>query len=156
MLAWMRLSRRQLLLGTGAVGVLGAVALAVGHVPLGPLDSPFLGSSPRRTLQAVLEVLLPVPAEAERIAANVDAFLVTDDPALGAELRMALGVVEHWGLVRFSRRSLEARRATLEAMEQSALGLRRQIFQALRRLALFSYFADPVSWDAIGYDGPWV
>lgn len=136
--------------------MLGAVALAIGHAPLGPLDSPFLGSSPRRTLVAVLEVLLPVPEEAERVAGNVDAFLVSDDPVLGSELRMALGVVEHWGLVRFSRKDLNARRATLVAMEHSSMGVRRQIFQALRRLALFSWYADPVSWDSIGYDGPWV
>jgi len=152
----MRLTRRQLMLGCGAVGALGAVALAVGHAPMAALDSPFLGTSPRRTLESVLEVLLPVPEDAARVAANVDAFLVTDDPALGAELRLALGVVEHWGFVRFSRRDLGDRREVLRAMESSSLGLRRQIFQALRRLALFSWFADPASWETVGYDGPWV
>ncbi|HJN72572.1 MAG TPA: hypothetical protein QGF58_01445 [Myxococcota bacterium] len=156
MLRAMKPTRRQLVLGAGAFGVLGLVAVAVGHGPMNALDSPFLGNSPRRTLEAVLEVLLPVPEEAARVAQNVDAFLVTDDPVLGGELRLALGVVEHWGFSRFSRRDLESRRATLAAMESSSIVLRRQIFQALRRLALFSWFADPANWDSIGYDGPWV
>jgi hypothetical protein len=40
--------------------------------------------------------------------------------------------------------------------ERSGWNLKRQVFQALRRLAAFAWYTRPLSWPAIGYDGTWV
>jgi len=132
------------------------MSLSWAHWPLGPLDSPFLGAAPRRTLTLALEALIPDPAQAEKLAAGVDAFLATSDPLQGADLRMALVVLEHGGFKRFSRLDLEARIERLKRWESSGLNTQRMIFQALRRLAMFSFYSDPASWDAFGYEGTWV
>ncbi len=152
----MEVTRRRLLAGTGALAALATVSLSRAHWPLGPLDSPFLGAAPRRTLIAALEALIPDPSRGERLAAGVDAFLATSDPLQGADLRMALVVLEHGGLRRFSRLDLEARVERLKAWESSGANPKRMIFQALRRLAMFSYYSDPDTWDAFGYEGTWI
>lgn len=140
---------------TGGLATL-AVGLAAAHSPMEAMDSPFLGSSPRRTLQALFEVMLPDPTQAARLAGSVDAFMLTEDPLMAADLQLALMVLEHGALVRFSRLPLQRRIAQLQSWETSAVGLRRQIVQALRRVAMFTAYADPASWDSIGYEGPWV
>lgn len=147
------MNRRRLLTGGLATIV---VAVGAAHSPMSALDSPFLGASPRRTLGALFEVMLPDPAAAERLADGVDAFLITEDPLLSADLRMALVALEHGGLVRFSRLSPEGRTRRLKAWETSPVGVKRQIVQALRKVAMFTFYADPASWEAIGYEGPWV
>lgn len=152
----MRLTRRDLLVGSGALASLAVVVVAVGHRPMPSAASPFLGSSARTTLEAALEVLLPVEGVASELAAGVDAFLAGDDPLVGAELRLALNALEHAGLRRFSRLSPDARVERLQSWEGSSITTKRQIFQALRRVAMFSWYTNPTSWDAIGYDGPWV
>ncbi|MED5371926.1 MAG: gluconate 2-dehydrogenase subunit 3 family protein [Myxococcota bacterium] len=152
-------SRRHLLLG----GLSLATAAGLGSVlwahrpPQQWLDSPFLGATPRATLVAALEVLLPEPARAPELAAGVDSFLATDDPAVAEQLRLALLVLEHGaGLRAFSRMPLAQRTQVLLDWESSELVLRRQIFQALRKTAVFTFFADPGQWSVMGYDGPWV
>lgn len=155
------MDRRRLLLGGGALFAGGwLLAQAWGHRPMGALPSPFLGSSARRTLERALEVLLPDDAPVAEIALDVDRFLADGDPVVAHQLRLALGVLEHTaglpGFARFSRLDRGSRAAVLEAWRRSALGPRRQIADALRRVALFSWYARPESWAAIGYDGPWV
>ena len=147
------MDRRRLL--TGGLATL-VVALGASHSPMSALDSPFLGSSPRRTLGALFEVMLPDATAAERLADGVDTFLLGEDPLLAADLRMALVTLEHGGLVRFSRLSPEARTRRLQAWETSPVGVKRQIVQALRKVTMFTFYADPASWEAIGYEGPWV
>lgn len=143
-------------MGLAAVTGLGAWAFA--HRPPGEdLDSPFLGTQPRATLEAAFEVLLPDPAQAVLLAGEVDAFLASDDPAVAEQLPVALLVLEHSvGLRGFHRLPETRRRAVLTAWEGSRLLLRRQIFQALRRTAVMSFFAHPSNWAAMGYDGPLV
>ena len=156
------LTRRQLLGGGLLLAGGWVVAQAVGHRPLGTVDSPFLGSAARRTLEAALQALLPDGAPVSEVAQGVDAFLAQGDPVVGGQLVVALGVLEHLGgagplsFARFSRRDLGDRRAILEAWRRSGLGPKRQIADALRRLALFSWYSRPETWDAIGYEGPWV
>ena len=152
------LSRRRIL-GGGLFLVFGTAAtLLVGHRPLSALDSPCLGSGPRRTLEAALEVLLADPERAASLADGVDNFLASDDPVAASQLRMALGLLEHvgggWG--RFSRLDASAREAVLQRWEASRISTLRQVFQALRRLAAFSGYSDPRSWAEIGYEGTWL
>ena len=155
----MSLTRRHLIGGGVLLASGWAVALAVGHRPLpGPdPDSPYLGPGPRRTLEAALAPLLPPAADVVEVAAGVDAHLARTDPVLAGQLAVALRVLEHGsGLVRFSRTDLESRRRILEAWRRSPWSVRRQIADAIRRLALFSWYSRPETWAAIGYDGPWV
>jgi hypothetical protein len=141
------LTRRQLL-GGGALLAGGfALAVAWGHRPL-------TGSG---TLEAALDALLPEGAPVAAVAEDIDRFLAAGDPVVAGQLALALRVLEHGcGLVRFSRLDRAARVAVLEGWRSSALGTRRQIADALRRVALFSWYARPETWAAIGYDGPWV
>jgi hypothetical protein len=150
------------LTGGGALAAGWVVGQVVGHWPLRPVGSPFLGSAARTTLAAALEALLPDGAPVEPIASDVDRFLAGSDPVLGGQLVLALTVLEHTagvGLLsfrRFSRLDRQARVAVLEGWRTSSVGLRRQIADAVRRLALFSWYTRPESWARIGYDGPWV
>ena len=152
----MSLSRRQVL-GGGLLFVGGAalgLVLRPGRRGHGSALGERLG-----VLEAVVEVFLP-EGEGPRVAAAIDAFLVASgDPVLVGELSLGLGVVDHLGgglIRRFSARPLDERRAIFEAWSLSELGLKRQLFQAMRRLALFSFYADPVTWSHCGYYGTWV
>lgn len=152
----MTLSRRQVL-GGGLLFVGGAalgLALRPGRSAVGSILGDRLG-----VLEAVAEVFLP-EGEGARVARAIDDFLVhAGDPVLVGELVLGLGVIEHLGgglFARFSARSLDERRAVFAAWSQSGLGLKRQLYQAMRRLTLFSFYADPVTWSHSGYDGTWV
>jgi hypothetical protein len=153
------LTRRTLLGGGLLVGLGWATGQLWGHRPMAAIDSPFLGSAGRRTLEGALEALLPEGAAVETVAADVDRFLAAGDPVIGGQLVLALGALEHLGgagFRRFSRLSRDERTAVLEGWRTSALGPKRRIADALRRVALFSWYARPETWDRIGYDGPWV
>ena len=154
------ITRRQLL-GGGvllACGWLGAVA--IGHRPLVGTGG-VLGAG-RHTLAAAFEILLPAQADCAQLAAEVDAFLGEGDPVLAGQLRTALALLEHtggarpWRVQRFSLQSRQARQAVLSRWRVSRLGVHRQIADAVRRVALFTWYSNPASWDSIGYDGPWV
>lgn len=153
------LSRRQLLARGGALTALTALSLGLlGHRPLPDQASAALGSAGLQTLEAALQALLPDDVPAADVAAGVDRFLAAGDPFDVEQLRMALAVLEHGAspFRRFSRMDLSRRRAVLADWERSRVALFRQIFQALRRVAVYSWFADPRSWAQIGYDGPLV
>lgn len=148
------LTRRRIL-GGGALFVLGwATALAVGHRPL--------AAGSRSTLGAALEALLPEGAPVDAICSDVEAFLAAGDPVVLGELTVALRVLEHGAgpgfgsFSRFSRMSRAARSELLEDWRSSSLATKRRIADALRRIALFSYYTRAETWPALGYDGPWV
>lgn len=149
-------------MGGGALLALGwAAAFAFGHRPLGEVRSPFLGAA-RRTLVAAFEAILPSLDDAEIAADGVDAFLATGDPVPAGQLWMALVLLEHTGglgplqVQRFSRLHVEDRRAVLAGWQTSSVGLRRQVFAAVRKAAIFAHYSRPETWEAVGYDGPWV
>ena len=146
---------RRTVLGGGALFVLAWVtALAVGHRPL--------DAGSRSTLASALEALLPEGAPVDAICADIESFLAAGDPVVAGELTVALRVLEHGSglgvgsFARFSRRSRAARAELLERWRASPLATKRRISDALRRVALFSYYTRPETWPALGYDGPWV
>lgn len=151
---------RRSLVGGGAILVAGyALAHGWGHRPLGA------GPAARRTLASVLACQLPDSATTETIEAltdDVEAFLAAGDPVVAGQVRVALAALEHLGgagplsFARFSRRTREDQAAIVEAWRRSRLGPKRQIADAMRRIALFTWYAQPSTWAAIGYDGPWV
>ncbi len=152
------LSRRRVL-GGGAFLVLGLLSGALfARRPLPQLDSPCLGSGPLRTLQLALAALLDDDDRAASLARGVDTFLATGDPVAASQLRMALRLLEHGSVLfgRFSRLDADGRVTVLRAWEGSRVNTRRQVFQALRRLAAFSGYSDPRSWDEIAYEGTWL
>jgi hypothetical protein len=156
------LSRRSLLGG----GVLLAAGYAIGHGwghrPVPGSGGAFLAASPLATLSAALEALLPEGAPAAAIARDVDGFLASGDPVLGSQLSLALRILEHTagagplGFHRFTRLDPAGRRGVLERWRGSGFGPKRQIADAVRRVALFSYYSRPEIWPALGYDGPLV
>ena len=88
----------------------------------------------------------------------MDGFLADTDPIMAEQLRLALKVLEHWpsGLrfSRFSRLSVQARQQVLADWTASGLTPKRQIAVAVSKTALFTHYARPQVWPAIGYDGP--
>lgn len=161
------------------VGLGGSILLGLG----GGLAWSQSGYSVPREVAARLVALSPkeyriVEAIAARIlrrdeddlptAEEVDAALAIDglvarlDPANRTDLLRLLQLVEH-GLPiagghasRFTRLAGSARDDVLRAMESSSVELLRGGFAALKSLCVMSYFSHPLSWGAIGYDGPLV
>ncbi len=148
----MNLSRRQLLGGGGSLLVAGYLsAFAWGHRPYGTT-----------TLTAAFEALLPVEADAAALAAGVEAFVRKGDPVLAGQLNAALVVLEHLGgagpltFRRFSRLPKSERLQIIDDWRASSTVTKRQIADAVRRTALFTWYSQPESWSSIGYEGPWV
>ena len=156
------LTRRTLIGGGLLVGLGWATGQLWGHRPMDPAQSPFLGSAARTTLEAALDALLPEGAPFSEVAEEVDRFLAGGDPIIGGQLVLALGALEHTGgsgllaFRRFSRLPRAERVAILEGWRSSAFGPKRRIADALRRVAVFGWYARPSTWASIGYDGPWV
>jgi len=162
MSARLPLTRRQLM-GGGALLAGGWIAAQlVGHRPLADRSSPFLGSSARSTLHSAFEALLPDPTKASVCTEDVDAFLASGDPVMGQQLQLALHVLEHMGGMgfpfsqRFTRQSIDERRAVIHAWRTSRIQTKRQIGEAVRKVVLFTWFSRPESWADIGYSGPMV
>jgi hypothetical protein len=156
------LTRRSLLGGGLFLAASYAAGHAWGHRSLRGPDGAFLAASPLATLSAALEALLPEGAPVDAMARDVDGFLAAGDPVLAGQLSVALRVLEHaggagiLGFRRFSRLDPAARRGVLDRWIVSRIGPKRQIADAVRRVALFSYYARPETWPALGYDGPLV
>jgi hypothetical protein len=153
---------RRSFLGAGAAVAVWMLGHAAGHRPMQtPPEAP-LGPAQQHTLICAFEALLPPEANPEEIALGFARHMAAGDPAVAEELGVALMVLEHLGgtgpvsFSRFSRQSLEERYHVLEAWRRSSMGVKRQIYQGIRQAALFSWYTRPSTWEAIGYDGPWV
>lgn len=168
------LSRRRLL----RIGGIAGAALAGGAwlVMRGGGDEHYTGLCPGAApvvlsvkelgvLAALCERVCPAADEAHvgakvvRVAERIDRELAFHTPKMQADLKGALLVMEHGGLLhlsatRFTRLSPEAQDARIEAMMTSGSELERQVIGNLRLLALFFYYVDERTWAAIHYDGP--
>jgi hypothetical protein len=175
-----RVSRRRFVrLGVGGALLLGAGGIfayqtsgyelapevAAGLYALSPKEYLVLRAIAARMLRpdepAEGEEAYPGPASLD-VASAIDVFVARLDDANRTDLKRLIHLVEH-GLPitagetsRFTRLSGEAQDRVLEAMETSPVGLLRGAFNALKSLCVMAYFASPLTWGPIGYDGPLV
>lgn len=167
-----RINRRRFLAVSGA----GALVLAAGGVGLAL--QPGVAREPRRALQALSPRAFSVlAAVADRVCPGtgdlptawdlevpeaVDAFLATSHPAVAQDLEQALLLVENGlpGLLfdlrplAFTARTPEGQDATLAAMAQSRIALRRTVYKALVSLVSATYWGSAGAYRHIGYRPP--
>lgn len=104
---------------------------------------------------------LPLPEEVEA-AISIDLFVARMDAANRRDLLRLLHALEHvlplsaGVFSRFTRASGEEQDRVLRTMEASSQGILRGAFVALKSLCALAYFSHPLTWGAIGYDGPLV
>jgi hypothetical protein len=151
-------------------GLVGGALLAVSGVGLSLW--PTRRVTPRRGLlflderelsivAAMAEVIVP-GGDPVDVAHRVDAFLSPMSSGSVHDLKKLLRLVENGfaGAILdgrpqpFSRASMEARRRTMESMQDSRIALRRGGYQALRRLLVAARWTDPSLWPSIDYPGP--
>jgi len=96
------------------------------------------------------------------VATRLDPWLATWDLDAQQQLRVMLRVVEHGTSLfdlqrkRFTRLSAADQDRYLDGWMRSTLGARRVVFRALKAMAAAGFYAAPVAWTAVGYDGPWL
>ena len=101
-------------------------------------------------------------AEDLDIAGYLDTYLAVEPAPVRKQLKQALLLVEYGGFWygperrRFTRMTAAGQEAYLQGWLESASPFRRQVGQIFRRATINTYYGDERSWDAIGYDGPFV
>src|SRR5215207_5166600 len=118
----------------------------------------------RETLNALCRRMLPhlEGAAHDDLAGEVEGRLVAGDPlvrkrvgtALTAFDNPAVGLLVSGKPRRFTRLRAAEQDEVLMGWEESRVGARRTVFQALRRLILSTYYSLPESYAGIGYRGP--
>jgi choline dehydrogenase-like flavoprotein len=119
----------------------------------------------RTALDALCRRIVPAAFESDPpqdIVAHVEARIAALDPAMRRDLLGALHFFDHpiTGMLlsgrprRFSTLPVPEQDAMLAEWQRSSLGLRRTVFQAVRRLILATYYALPENHAAIGYLTP--
>jgi hypothetical protein len=116
--------------------------------------------------QAVLATTLPADPQlrARALEAHLDrvqATIAGMPPNIQAELDELITIAGsapgRWALVGlrsdWSSASTTEVAAALQSMRSSSMALRQQAFHALRDITNGSYFADPSTWQAVGYPG---
>jgi choline dehydrogenase-like flavoprotein len=123
----------------------------------------FLTKGQRETLNALCRRMLPhLDGAAHDLAGEVERRLAGGDPlvtmrvatALTAFDNPAVGLLASGKPRRFTRLQAAEQDRVLTGWEQSRIGARRTLFQALRRLILSTYYSLPRSYPDIGYRGP--
>ena len=123
----------------------------------------FLTEGQRETLSALCRRMLPhLGGAAIDLAGEVENRLAGDDPlvrkrigtALTAFDNPAVGLLVSGKSRRFTQLRAAEQDEVLEGWEQSRIGTRRTVLQALRRLILSTYYSLPQSYPDIGYRGP--
>lgn len=170
-----KLSRRRLVrLGLGGAALLGVgglfayqssgydvpAATAARLYALTPKEFLIVGALSERILRRDADDL-PLPEEVEA-AFTIDLLVAQLDADNRRDLLRLLHALEHvlplsTGVAsRFTRASGEQKDAILRAMSEHDVGLLRGAFNALKSLCVMAYFSHPLTWGAIGYDGPLV
>lgn len=104
---------------------------------------------------------LPLPEEIDA-AFSIDLLVARLDPANRRDLLRLLHALEHvlplsaGVFSRFSRASGEDQDLVLLSMQESSQAMLRGAFGALKSICVMAYFSHPLTWGAIGYDGPLV
>jgi len=164
--------RRRTLLQVGATSAAFLAVAGVGLSLIAPAwQSPKLNAAGhavfRAVALAVLEGSLPEGAAAKSAALDAHLLRVQDTIAgfpktVQDELSLLLNMLTHapgrWGLAGLKSDWADASTAdvqtALQALRLSKLDLRQQTYQALRDITCAAYFADPSTWQALGYGGP--
>ncbi|MBI2375297.1 MAG: pyridoxal-phosphate dependent enzyme [Deltaproteobacteria bacterium] len=153
--------RRRLFVGAAAAIVAGTGALRLSSPPAletPPFEGEILGRSAAYVLSRAAEVIVP-GGPSDRVASNVDRFLVSQPDETIREVEILLAVVDQLppfgGLTRFSRKSLPEREAALaRAFELTgAAGL---LYRGLRDLVMLGTYQEPSTWPSISYPGTWI
>jgi long-chain-alcohol oxidase len=123
----------------------------------------FLTEGQRETLNTLCRRMLPhLDGAAIDLAGGVEGRLAGGDPLVRGRVANALTAFDNpaVGLLvsgkprRFTRLRAAEQDAVLTGWEQSRIGARRTVFQALRRLIVSTYYSLPQSYPDIGYRGP--
>lgn len=166
----MELTRRYALFGLAGAALLACggglswiklgYGLEPGDVPIG------LSLKELAIVRAIVEALLPADGDLPSgislgVHQRIDEEIWSASPAIAADLRSALGLIEHlppiYGyLGRFTRLSLEERLAFFDEMLAAGPTPVVQAAVALKQLCSFFYWGHEATWPAIGYDGPWM
>lgn len=113
-------------------------------------------------LDGIVERLLPsVRSVHADVASAADALLSRANPTLQADVHRLLATFEDWTWLSlrfkpFTAMSPPERDSYLRAWMESPLGLQRQGFAALNKLAQMLFYMDARSWSLIGFPAPWV
>ena len=168
----MGLTRRSFL----GLGAAGTALLAFGGVGIGLMPSTLaepakpltcLTEQEYSVLKALARVICPAtgsyPSTDEvHVAEKLDQLFATFHPGMQTELKQAIlvfenalvGMVFDQRLTTFTGASVEAQAEIVEAWRTSNLGVRSQIYTALRGLIAGAYFGSPETYAAVGYPGP--
>jgi hypothetical protein len=161
------LTRRQMLrTGLGGLLVLGfGAVLPAGCTRYSPIQRPlkFLSRKEFAVVTRAAVRILGLPDQrGEEIGGFIDGLLADLPPTSQNQARLMLRVVEHGTHLfdlkpkRFTRLTPAEQDAYLRGWMESSLGARRIVFRALKTLAALGYYAQPLAWEPIGYDGPWI
>ncbi|MGQ0503844.1 MAG: gluconate 2-dehydrogenase subunit 3 family protein [Myxococcaceae bacterium] len=169
----MTTSRRSVLkkgLTGGAILALGGTGLALR--PSALVDAPrqalkILTLREYSILHALAHRLIPPLAgfpsiDTVNVVANADGIIARLDEGARAELRQLIGLFENalaglfFGgrITPFTHLSEADQDQVLREWQNSALVIRRSGFSALRSLLLAAYYASPLVWPSVGYEGP--
>lgn len=169
------LSRRDLLRGTALAAGFAALgrlrlpaAAAVAAAPETPAGLMVLSPYEAGIMTAIGDRMVYSPDPAlprfrdTGAVATIDRALAQLDEGLRQQARWLLWAFE-WGppvfaatLSTFSRLPAAAQDAYLNGWATSPRQLRILAFRALKNLSMLGYYAQPSTWRAIGYDGPWL
>lgn len=166
-----RISRRALLARSAS----GLLLLAFGGVlpsgcrgyPSAPVTLQFFTDEEYAVFRAVAHSILGLEDDdtgddAVDVAAEVDRLAARMGGSVRRDIRWMLRIFEHGTHLfdlkgkRFTRLARDDQERYLRGWMESSLGARRMVFRALKLLAALGYYGLPQTWDAIGYDGPWV
>jgi hypothetical protein len=154
------LSRRRLF----RIATLGAVAVAACE-PRRVRPAPGLDATERAIFTKLVAVMLPTaelgltPAGSLPIEANIARVVEGLAPAVRKDFGAGLMLFEYgafvigWNFARFTRLGPEAA-TDYCARWQSGGDIQRGLFGALKQIVCMSYWREPATWPAIGYEGP--
>lgn len=162
-----RYSRRSFLRGALLLlGGLFALSLPVGcqrvTYPAVGRSLRFFSPKEWRVLDGVIDRLVPSAKVAQvDVPSAADALLSRANPTLQADVRRLLATFEDWTWLSLRFKPFTAMTPAeqdeyLRAWRDSSLGLQRQGFVALNKLAAMLFYMEERSWPQIGFAGPWV